>query len=42
MPVPHHRPHGAPHPELLDRVLDPDQLQAKLDELKTARDEHQD
>jgi hypothetical protein len=42
MPVPHHHPHGAPHPELLDRVLDPDQLQAKLDELKTARGEHQD
>ena len=42
MPIEHHHPHAGPRPELLDRVLDPDQLEAKLDELKAARDDHQD
>lgn len=42
MSLPHQHPDGAPRPELLDRVLDPDQLQAKLDDLKSARDDHQD
>jgi 3',5'-cyclic AMP phosphodiesterase CpdA len=42
MPIFHHRPDAAPRAELLDPVLDPDRLQSKLDELKAARDEHQD
>jgi len=42
MPIEHHHPPAAPRPELLDRVLDPDQLEAKLDDLKAARDDHQD
>jgi hypothetical protein len=32
----------APHAELLDRVLDPDQLRSKLSELAAARRKHQD
>jgi hypothetical protein len=42
MPIPHHHHGTAPHPELLDRVLDPDELQVKLDTLKAAREDHQD
>ena len=42
MPISHQHHGAAPHPELLDRVLDPDELQVKLDTLKAARDDHQD